>query len=103
MAEETTDLVVVRGPENRALALPRHPVLVAAGADVVERAMEFFAVTIRNENTRAAYLRALRPFLDYVAALELGLGNAGYSSSSRRLWGQDVNHPRQRGGCVFSR
>ncbi len=36
--------------------------IVAAGEDCVRRFLEFFAVTIRNRNTRAAYLTACRQF-----------------------------------------
>ena len=71
----TTDLVVQNGPAECALALPGHPVLAAAGPAVMERTLEFFAVTIRNPNTRAAYLRALRPFWDALEAAGLALAD----------------------------
>ena len=45
------------------------PALIAASGDRAEqRFWEFFTVTIRNPNTRAAYARAAREFCDFVAA-----------------------------------
>jgi hypothetical protein len=42
------------------------PVLIArAGGNAEKRFLEFFAAQIRNRNTREAYLRAVRDFLDW--------------------------------------
>ena len=46
---------------------PGLPSLITrAGGDVERRYLEFFAAQIRNRNTRGAYLRADRDFLDWV-------------------------------------
>jgi site-specific recombinase XerD len=54
-------------PENRPVAATAGQVLpaivVAAGARASRRYLEFFAVTIENSNTRAAYFHACRRFL----------------------------------------
>jgi site-specific recombinase XerD len=42
--------------------------VAAAGPDAERRFWEFFAVTIRNRNTRAAYLRAARDFCRFATA-----------------------------------
>lgn len=55
----TTDLVVPR-------------MIGDAGDDAVKRFLEFFAVTIRNKNTRAAYIRACRSFFDWADKNEIG-------------------------------
>ena len=48
------------------------PVLIAnAGPRAERRFLEFFAVTIRNRNTRAAYLRACRSFFAFCDAAEI--------------------------------
>jgi site-specific recombinase XerD len=39
--------------------------IVRAGANAQKRFLEFFAAQIRNRNTREAYLRAVRDFLDW--------------------------------------
>ncbi len=44
-----------------------------AGPAAAERFLEFFAATIRNPNTRAAYARALREFFGWTQARGLGL------------------------------
>jgi len=45
---------------------PGLPALIArAGAEAQWRYLEFFAAQIRNRNTREAYLRAVRNFLDW--------------------------------------
>ena len=50
-------------------ASPGLPALVAAGDDRAQvRFLEFFAVTIRNPNTRRAYVRATGEFLGWCAA-----------------------------------
>ena len=55
-------------PSNLAPAV-QAPALVAASGDRAEqRFWEFFTVTIRNPNTRAAYARAAREFCEFVAA-----------------------------------
>lgn len=49
--------------------LPLLPAIVAnSGPDAPERFFEFFAVTIRNANTRRAYLRQVTQFLDWCEA-----------------------------------
>ena len=55
-----------------AMALPA--VIVDAGPAAVERFLEFFAASISNERTRAAYGRAVGQFLSWCAARGLGLG-----------------------------
>jgi site-specific recombinase XerD len=45
--------------------------IAAAGEPGVRRFLEFFAVNIRNRNTRAAYARAVRGFLDWCAGRSL--------------------------------
>ena len=47
-------------PESAQLAAPALPALIAdAGGKAAQRLIEFFTVTIRNKNTRAAYAREL--------------------------------------------
>ena len=53
------------------MALPA--VIVDAGPVAVERFLEFFAASIANERTRAAYGRAVGQFLSWCAARGLGL------------------------------
>ena len=66
---------VTRPPVARtgsaAMALPA--VIVAAGPVAVERFLEFFAASIANGRTRAAYGRAVGRFLSWCAARGLGL------------------------------
>ena len=66
---------VTRPPAARAgsaaMALPA--VIVDAGPVAVERFLEFFAASISNERTRAAYGRAVGQFLSWCAARGLGL------------------------------
>jgi site-specific recombinase XerD len=45
--------------------------IAAAGEPGARRFLEFFAVNIRNRNTRAAYARAVRGFLDWCAGRSL--------------------------------
>lgn len=52
--------------------MPR--IIVAAGDDAVRRFVEFFAATIRNGNTRAAYAQAIGQFLDWCESKQLSLG-----------------------------
>lgn len=47
--------------------------IVRAGGNAEKRFIEFFAAQIRNRNTRAAYLRAVRDFLGWVE--EAGIGD----------------------------
>ena len=56
---------------SAAMALPA--VIVDAGPVAVERFLEFFAASISNERTRAAYGRAVGQFLSWCAARGLGL------------------------------
>ena len=66
---------VTRAPVARAgsvgMALPA--VIVDAGPVAVERFLEFFAASISNGRTRAAYGRAVGRFLSWCAARGLGL------------------------------
>ena len=66
---------VTRPPAARTgsavMALPA--VIVDAGPVAVERFLEFFAASISNERTRAAYGRAVGQFLTWCAARGLGL------------------------------
>ena len=66
---------VTRPPVARAgpaaMALPA--VIVDAGPVAVERFLEFFAASIANGRTRAAYGRAVGPFLSWCSARGLGL------------------------------
>lgn len=49
--------------------LQRLPAIIAnSGPDAPERFFEFFAVTIRNPNTRRAYIRQVMQFLDWCEA-----------------------------------
>ena len=50
-----------------------HPALADARPELVSRFLEFFAATIRNPNTRAAYMQAVRQFLDWCQVGELRL------------------------------
>lgn len=52
------------------LVVPR--MIGDAGDDAVKRFLEFFAVTIRNKNTRAAYVRACRSFFDWADENQIG-------------------------------
>lgn len=52
------------------IVLPR--MIDEAGEAAVRRFLEFFAVTIRNKNTRAAYIRACRSFFDWADENEIG-------------------------------
>jgi integrase/recombinase XerD len=47
--------------------------IAAAGAQVTETYIDFFTATIRNRNTRAAYVRACWQFFDWCAAHDLEL------------------------------
>ena len=72
---ETLVPQVTRSPAARtgsaAMALPA--VIVDAGPVAVERFLEFFAASISNGRTRAAYGRAVGQFLSWCAARGLGL------------------------------
>lgn len=70
---EATAVALVEVPTGSAIETAgRHairlPTLMAsAGEDTVRRFLEFFAATIRNKNTRAAYAAACSRFLDWCA------------------------------------
>ena len=49
--------------DNGGLGMPS--LIVRAGGQAEKRFLEFFAAQIRNRNTREAYLRAVRDFLDW--------------------------------------
>ena len=72
MTEPSTSLAPVGSSALvRGSGLP--VVIQEAGPPAAKRFVEFFAATIRNPNTRAAYLRATRTFLDWCAACGLRL------------------------------
>jgi site-specific recombinase XerC len=48
------------------------PLVAAVGAEAERRFWEFFAVTIRNRNTRAAYARSARDFCGFIEARGIG-------------------------------
>src|SRR5437764_12814152 len=52
--------------------LPR--LIAAAGENASRRFVEFFVATIRNKNTRLAYARAVRDFLEWCEARGFTLG-----------------------------
>lgn len=52
-------------PSASAMRLPQ--LIAEAASDTQRRFLEFFAVTIRNANTRRAYMRAVADFLEWVA------------------------------------
>lgn len=64
MYEGTT---LVRQPTSatRSLATVVPRIVADAGPDAARRFVEFFTATIRNPNTREAYARAVRSFLDW--------------------------------------
>jgi len=64
MSAQPPALIPQFGVTARAETAPVVPVLIAAAGDqAVRRFLEFFAVTIRNSNTRRAYGRACAEFL----------------------------------------
>ena len=61
--DERTEAAATAVSPSRAV-----PALIeASGEDAARRFIEFFTVTIRNPNTRAAYGRAVRDFCDWCA------------------------------------
>ena len=64
-----TELIPLPSSSLDLIPADQTPALVAASGDRAEqRFWEFFTVTIRNPNTRAAYARAAREFCEFVAA-----------------------------------
>lgn len=63
--------VAIESPGGTAVALPA--VIVDAGPAAVERFLEFFAASIANGRTRAAYGRAVGQFLAWCGERGLGL------------------------------
>jgi integrase/recombinase XerD len=62
----TKELVPVSHKELARIELGALPVAIEnAGPDGIRRFVEFFAVTIRNKNTRAAYVQATKQFFDW--------------------------------------
>lgn len=59
----TTTLTKVENPSSAVLALPN--IIAREGKKTGKRFLEFFAASIRNPNTRLAYLRAVCLFLDW--------------------------------------
>lgn len=49
------------------------PIVLNAGEQASRRFVEFFLVSIRNENTRAAYAQAVRQFLEWCEGRGMGL------------------------------
>jgi 5'-deoxynucleotidase YfbR-like HD superfamily hydrolase len=49
-----------------AVSFPTPALITRAGPETRKRFFEFFAVPIRNANTRSAYYRAIQQFLDWV-------------------------------------
>jgi site-specific recombinase XerD len=65
-------LAIILDPARAAtLALPA--LVVQAGPAAAARFVDFFAVTLRNPNTRQAYVHAVRAFLDWAQERELVL------------------------------
>lgn len=61
------------GPDTSLAGFGQAPALIAASGPQAERRFwEFFTVTIRNPNTRAAYAHAAREFCDFLAAGGVG-------------------------------
>jgi len=64
MSAQPPALIPQAGLTTRSESAPVVPALIAAAGDqAVRRFLEFFAVTIRNGNTRRAYGRACGEFL----------------------------------------
>jgi len=60
------DVSIIRRQQGDSSAARRIPHLIGReGPDAAKRFKEFFAATIRNKNTRAAYARAIRQFFDW--------------------------------------
>ena len=68
---ELTDMARTELAQRAELVLPR--LIVDAGPAAVEKFLEFFAARIANRRTRAAYGRAVGPFLAWCEARGLGL------------------------------
>ena len=64
------ELTACRAPSSLArIGIDRLPRLIAdAGENASRRFVEFFVATIRNKNTRLAYARATRDFLEWCEA-----------------------------------
>lgn len=78
MSNKSAELPVIRRAATAAggmsLAEGKWPsLIVRAGAAAQERFLEFFAATIRNKNTRAAYFRAISRFLKWADERHLEL------------------------------
>ncbi len=59
-------------PERAGGASGMPALIVRAGGQAEKRFLEFFAAQIRNRNTREAYLRAVRDFLDWAKSVGVG-------------------------------
>src|SRR5207245_2817202 len=66
-------LVSLSGNPSASIAAGLPAIVSRAGSAAVFAAEEFFFGTIRNENTRAAYLRAVKQFLAWCEARGLDL------------------------------
>ncbi len=62
---EGTTLVRQQATATRSLTTVVPRIVADAGQDAARRFVEFFTATIRNPNTREAYARAVRNFLDW--------------------------------------
>lgn len=66
------ELVVYSQRELTRIGLESLPAAIQSSGDVgIRRFLEFFAVTIRNKNTRLAYAQAIKQFFDWCEALEV--------------------------------
>ncbi len=62
----TKELILAPHKELARIGLDALPVAIEnSGPEGIRRFLEFFAVTIRNKNTRAAYVQAVKQFFDW--------------------------------------
>ena len=71
MSGTADGLVVIEQPADLAVLNARLPALFLVNATASERFWEFFAVNIRNKNTRRAYYRAACRFSDWCEGRDL--------------------------------
>jgi integrase/recombinase XerD len=69
VSEPRTEII----PALRASEFPVPAIIAAAGDKASEHFLEFFAATIHNKNTRAAYVQAIAQFCRWCADRDLGL------------------------------
>ena len=70
MSETRTEIIAPIRPSE----FPVPAIIAAAGDKASEHFLEFFAATIRNKNTRAAYVQAVTQFLRWCEGKNLQLG-----------------------------